>query len=64
MGTELATPEAAAPTVDCVDAAASLADSAMVLLSLKESEPAAFAERMLGVTASGPGDPYERAGEP
>ena len=64
VGTKLATLEAAAPTVDCVDAAALLADSAMLLLSLKDSEPAAFADRVLGVTASGPGEPYEGAGEP
>ena len=64
MGTELAMLEAAAPTVDCVDATALLADSAILLLSLKESEPAVFAERVLGVTASGPGEPYEGAGEP
>ncbi len=63
MGTELAMLEAAAPIVDWVDAAALLADSATLLLSLKESEPGGFAVRVLGVTASGAGEPYEGAGE-
>ena len=64
MGTALTTLEAAAPRVDCADAAALLADSVILLLSLKECESAAFAERVLGVTASGAGEPYEGAGEP
>ena len=56
--------EAAAPKVDCSDAAVLLADSAILLLSLKESEAAASVERVFGVTASGGGEPYEGAGEP
>lgn len=64
MGTVLATLEAAAPTVEWADAVALLADSVTLLLSLKECESAAFAERLLGVTASGAGEPYEGAGDP
>lgn len=63
VGTEFATLEAAALTVDCVDAAALLADCPRVLLSGVGIESGA-AERALGVTASGPGEPYEGAGEP
>lgn len=64
MGTALTTLEAAAPTVDCGDAAALLADSVVLLLWLKEFGSAAFPERVLGVTASGAGEPDEGAGEP
>ena len=56
--------EAAALIVDCIDAAALLADSATLLLSLNESELVGCVERALGVTASGAGEPYEGAGEP
>lgn len=59
MGTELATLAAAAPIAEVL-----LADSVVLWLSLNESESAAFAERVLGVTASGAGEPYEGAGEP
>ena len=52
VGTTLATLEAAAPSVDCVDPTALFADSFIPFLSVSGRESGALTERVLGVAAS------------
>ena len=63
LGTAFTTVVAAELTVDCADAAALLADSAIVGALLLECESGGI-EPVLRVTASACGEPYDGDGEP